>query len=262
MPGPGRNGPVSLVVENAIAAITLGSPDTNITVNVAMARSFRDACAAVAADDSVRVVLVSTRGADFCSGGVAAVDAAPAFDEYRVAAALAHIEQPVVAALRGRVFDQGLELALAADMRIASGDIRMAMRQVVDGGFPFDGGTQRLPRIAGPATAVEMLLTGRALDAQDALVAGLVNEVLPIDRVDKRAQAVALEIARNGTVATRYAKEAVLGSADMTLQEGLRLESDLSILLHGSAERAEGLEAFRGRREPRMRGAPEREDGR
>ncbi len=260
MPGPGRKGPVSLAVENTIAAITLGSLDTGSTVDAAMARSFRDACADVAADGSVRVVLVSARGGDFCAGGVRAADAAPDFDQYRVAAALAQIEQPVVAALRGRVVDQGLELALAADIRVAADNIRMAMRQVVDGGFPFDGGTQRLPRIVGPATAMEMLLTGRTLDAQDALAAGLVSEVLPVDGVDERAQAIALEIARNGAIATRYAKEAVLASADMTLREGLRLESDLSILLHGTVERAEGLEAFRARRGPRMPGAPERED--
>ena len=212
-------------------------------------------------DEVERVAgLLSAAGADFCAGGVTAAEAAPAFDEYRVASALAQIEQPVVVALRGRVGDQGLELALAADIRIAADDIRMAMCQVVDGGFPFDGGTQRLPRIAGPATAVEMLLTGRALDAQDALAAGLVSEVLPVGGVDERAQAVALEIAPNGSVANRYAKEAVLGSADTTLQEGLRLESDLSILLHGTAGRVGGLEAFRARRRPRMPGAPEPED--
>ena len=261
-PEPGRKGPVSLAVENAIATITLGSPETGNSVDAAMARSFWEACGAVAADDSVRVVLVSARGADFCTGGVSAAAAAPVFDEYRVAATLAEVEQPVVVALRGRVTDQGLELALAADIRIAAADTRMAMCQVVDGGFPFDGGTQRLPRIAGQATAAEMLLTGRALDAQDALAAGLVSEVVPVADVDERARAIALEIARGGAVATRYAKEAVSASADLTLQEGLRLESDLSILLHGTPERTEGLEAFRARRKPRMPGAPEREGGR
>ena len=109
-----------------------------------------------------------------------------------------------------------------------------------------------MPRIVGPGTAADMLLAGRALDAQAALAAGLVTEVVPSDELDARGLDLARRIAARGALAARYAKEAVRAGLDMTLEQGLGLEADLSILLHTSPERAEGLAAFLERRPPRF----------
>ena len=248
MPAPAR--PVLFSVRDTVAVITLNSPETGNQIEPTLARAFREACEAIAGDPSVRAVVVCSIPPDFCVGGRPVKSAAPDLSNARVAAPLGQLQQPVIAALTGTVADQGLELALAADIRIASPDTRLAMRQVVNGDFPFDGGTQRLTRIAGPALAAEMLLTGRKLSADEAHSRGLVSEITPDPRA--RAEQVAQDIARHGVLASAYTKKAVLAASDMTFEEGAHLEADLSFLLHGEKEREEGLAAFREGRSPRM----------
>jgi enoyl-CoA hydratase/carnithine racemase len=236
--------------------VTLNSPETGNQIDSALARAFRKACEVIAGDPGVRAVIVRSKLPDFCVGGCPGKTPAPDFANDRVAGPLGQLAQPVVAALSGAVADQGLELALAADIRIASPDAHFAMRQVVNGAFPFDGGTQRLTRITGPGLATEMLLTGRELNADEAYSRGLISEIAADPHA--RADQVALDIARHGVLASAYTKKAVLAAADMTFEEGAHLEADLSFLLHGDEEREEGLAAFREGRGPRMPGAPRR----
>ena len=113
-------------------------------------------------------------------------------------------------------------------------------------GFPFDGMTQRLPRLVGPALARDMLLTGRTLSAAEALDFGLVNRVAPRDALEETAAEIAEQIIAAAPIAARYAKEAVAADAgDLPLAQGLRLEADLSIILQSTDDRAEGLRSFR-----------------
>lgn len=254
MPVPER--PVLFSVRDTVAVITLSSPETGNQIEPALAKAFREACEAIADDAGVRAVIVCSIPPDFCIGGCLVKSAAPDFESARVAGPLAQMTLPVIAALSGTVADQGLELALAADIRIASPDTRLAMRQVVNGAFPFDGGTQRLTRIAGPALATEMLLTGRELSADEAYSRGLISEISPDPRA--RAEQIARDIARHGVLASAYTKKAVLAASDMTFEEGAHLEADLSFLLHGEEEREEGLAAFREGRSPRMPPRPRR----
>ena len=172
----------------------------------------------------------------------------------RVASTVAALESPVIAAINGPAIGQGLELALACDLRIAAEGARLAMPQVPAGVLPWDGGTQRLPRIVGRGRAMEMLMTGREVDAWEALAMGLVHQVVPQGELAGRVQAVAESIAAAAPVAIRYTKEAVLRGVDMDIEAGLRLEADLNILLQSTADRAEGARSFLERRVPRFRG--------
>ncbi len=254
MPVPER--PVLFSVRDTVAVITLNSPETGNQIDTALARAFREACEAIAGDRGVRAVIVRSTLPDFCVGGRPPDPADPDFADARVAAPLGQLEQPVIAALTGTVEDQGMELALAADIRIASPGARFAMRQVVNGGFPFDGGTQRLTRIAGPALATKMLLIGETLAADEARLRGLITEIAADPR--SRADQVARDIAQHGVLASAYTKKAVLSAGDITFEEGAHLEAELGFLLHGEEEREEGLTAFRLGREVRMPGAPAR----
>ena len=158
-------------------------------------------------------------------------------------AAVSGVTKPTVAWMEGDCFDQGLELALACDIRVAAPNARFAMRQVRDGKLPHDGGTQRLPRAVGNAHALRLLLTGEEIDAEEALRIALVQQIGDAKEVEQMASA----IATGAPIAAAYAKEAVLLGADMSLAQGARLEADLSVLLHSTDDRAKGLRAFKGR---------------
>jgi enoyl-CoA hydratase/carnithine racemase len=145
-------------------------------------------------------------------------------------------------------------MALACDIRLAAADAILGMPQITQGTIPWDGGTQRLPRIVGRAWATDLLLTGRLIDAQEALKIGLVHEVASQDQLMERAERLASTIAALGPVATRYAKEAILKGMDMTLDQGMRLEMDLNLLLQTTADRAEGIASFLERRQPNFTG--------
>ena len=124
------------------------------------------------------------------------------------------------------------------------------MGHVREGGIPSHGGTQRLTRAVGRGQALRLLLTGETLDADEALRTGLVHDVGVVEDAEELAAA----IADAGPIAAQYVKEAIAASADLTLRDGMRLEADLSILLHSTADRAEGLRAFAEKRKPRFEG--------
>jgi len=147
-----------------------------------------------------------------------------------------------------------LELALACDMRIASEGSCFGLTHIRTGLVPWDGGTQRLSRLVGRAKAIEMILTGEVIDSHEALRIGLVNRVVSSDQLMTTAMEVAQEIASKGAIALRYTKEAVYKGMDLTLEQGLRLEADLYLLLHTTRDRTEGIQAFRNKRTPQFKG--------
>jgi enoyl-CoA hydratase/carnithine racemase len=120
--------------------------------------------------------------------------------------------------------------------------------------MPWDGGTQRLPRLIGRGRATELLLTGRLIDASEALEAGLVSAIAPRGQVTERAQQIASIIASHGPIAARYLKEAVASGLDTSLPQALRLEADLNFILQTTSDRAEGIDSFLERRPPRYTG--------
>jgi enoyl-CoA hydratase/carnithine racemase len=244
-----------------------------------MAFELRDACDQVDQDDAVWVAVITGKGEAFCLGSRGEIESSgepfdpaqgslveptrpyttndtllQAMRSLKVAGRVAAVQKPLVAALNGDAIDQGLELALACDIRIASSQSRLGLTQVKDGLLPWDGGTQRLPRLIGRGRAIEMVLTSRIVSAQEALSIGLVNQVVGPDKALERSLEIASAIASHGPIAARYLKEAVLKGMDLTLEQGLRLEADLNFILQNTADRAEGIRSFLERRRPQYRG--------
>ncbi len=225
-----------------IARIILDSP----ALDERMSRRIADACERIAADDDVSVVVLTGAGDTFCTGGATG----PA----RPAAALAALDRPVIAAVNGPCLGTGLELALAADIRIAADTAVFGLPQVAEGSLPEDGGTQRLARTVGPGKALELLLTSAEITAAEALDIGLVSNVYPAAAFAEETEKLAQAVAAKGPLALRYVKEAVLKGMDLTLEQGLRLEADLYFLLHTTHDRTEGITSYLEKRDPEYRG--------
>lgn len=249
------------------ANITIAPGSPTATITAAVASELRDCCAELSLRDDVGVAVITGGGANarpvFAVGRAAIPDdirqgpmpqRIAALDDLAVADAVAALPMPVIAKLNGDAIAHGLELALAADLRVASDTARLGCGGLDESPFPFDGATQRLPRLIGPAWARDLLLTGRQLTANEALDIGLVNRVVSAGQLDDAVDDLAAGITAAAPIASRYAKEAVHAGADLTLQQGLRLEADLSILLHSTADRAEGLRAFHEKRPPLFTG--------
>ena len=173
---------------------------------------------------------------------------------WSLAEAVGGLDIPVIAAIQGDAVGQGLELILACDLRVAAGDSRFGLPHLAAGLMPWDGGTQRLPRLIGPGPAMEMILLGELIDAEEAHRLGLVNRVVPFEETLDLARKMAEAIAEKAPFALRSVKEAVLGGLDLTLAQGLRLEADLYFLLHTTEDRTEGVKAFREKRRPCFKG--------
>ncbi len=249
--------PVRYEVSEHIATITLCRPDAGNAIDELMAAALRDACESARQDDEVRVVMLTGAGDAFCLGtaGDAGMLAPDDIARLRVSDAVAAIEKPVIALINGDALDQGLELALACDARIAAADARLGLTQVRRGAMPWDGGTQRLPRLIGQSIALEMILTGRIARASDAADIGLVNwSQSGASDASEYAYDLAARMAAHAPIAARYLKETLLKGADMTLAQGLALEADLSVILQSTSDRAEGIGSFLERRAPRYRG--------
>src|SRR5262249_47070559 len=156
--------------------------------------------------------------------------------------------------IRGFAVGGGLELAVACDMRVASDDAQLGLTEVSLGIIPGGGGTQRLPRLVGRGKALEMILTGARVSAAEALAIGLVERVVPVAELMPTALSLARTIAEKAPVALRYAKEAVVSGLALPLADGLRLETDLSVLLRTTEDRLEGARAFVEKRRPKWSG--------
>lgn len=237
-----------------IAHITLNSPDTGNAIDDALAEALRLACRQAIEDEAARVVVLDAAGAAFSLGAAAMNNPAVDIPRRRVAGAIAAIQQPVIAVVQGDAIGQGLELALACDLRLAADTAHFALDQVRHGQFPWDGGTQRLPRVVAKGLALEMLLTGQTVSAAEALDMALVIRCVPKAELAAQAQQLAEKMAAMAPIAAAYAKEAVLKGVDMTIEQGARLEADLAILLHSTHDRAEGLRSFLEKRKPRFDG--------
>jgi enoyl-CoA hydratase/carnithine racemase len=247
-----------------VAHLELVNPPLNL-VTRALLDQLGDALAVLAATPvgDVRAVVVTGRGdRAFCAGsnvGEFETQRGPGgrerleFEE-RVSRSLAELPIPTIAAIEGNALGGGLELALCCDLRIASSAARLGLPEVRLAVIPGSGGTQRLPRIVGPARAKELILTGRILDADEAARIGLVHEVVPPGGARARADALAEEIATRGPLAVREAKRLIDAAFDHDLDVGLAAELDASERIFASDDMLEGANAFFEKREPDYRG--------
>ena len=249
----------SLAVSDHVATLTLDPPGG--VFDRAVAEALRAATEEVAGRlDEVRAVVVRSAGPDLGTGwseraleegdalGGVLAPLGAAFD------ALAGLPQPVVAAIEGRAHSAGLELALACDIRVASSAATFALPETALGLVPRGGGTQRLPSAVGRAQALRMVLTGEVIDAAEARRIGLVSAVVSEGEAAAKAMEIAAQIAARGPLATRFVKEAIARGSELSLDQALRLELELTVLLQTTEDRAEGVRAFIERRPPQFRG--------
>lgn len=243
--------PIRIEQRGGIAIVVLADPGGGNRMTPSAIRSLADACARVADDGDIRVAVLTGMAGVFATG-IVPLDAERPLP--RPASLVAAIRKPVVAAIDGDCLDQGLELALACDVRIAARGARFGIRHVAQGMLPWDGGTQRLTRAVGRAHALRLLLLADTIGVDEALALGLVEAAFEPPDLPAEALAFAERMARAAPIAAAYAKEAVSSGAEMPLPQGLRLEADLSVLLQSTADRAEGLAGFAQRRAPRFEG--------
>ena len=245
------------------AALTLPPVASGVTIGETVAEEIVDCCRELSLDDELRLVTITGVGDTFATGRERlpddVLDADPAermawFKRMGAANAVARLPMPVLAILNGDAIAHGLEIALAADLRIAADGVCLGAGAPARDGLPFDGMTQRLPQLVGPALARDMLLTGRTLLAAEALDFGLVNRVASLDELEANSAEIAEQIIAAAPIAARYAKEAVTAAGDLSLAQGLRLEADLSIILQSTNDRAEGLRSFAEKRTPNFTG--------
>lgn len=249
-------------VEDGIAHLILNRPEALNSFNRQMTHDVVAVCGLVKRNPAVRVVIVSGAGdRAFCAGmdlkeravegaGGPVANRAVRNDPpgWPLHEAVAALEQPTIAALHGYAVGGGLELALACDLRVASDDAKLGLMEIRRGIIPGAGGTQRLPRLVGKGHALKLALTGEPIDVQEAYRIGLVNEVVPRDQLMAAALRLAKAITQGAPIAARYIKEAIHKGLDLPLEAGLRLETDLSVLLSTSEDAREGPRAFAEKR--------------
>jgi enoyl-CoA hydratase/carnithine racemase len=249
-------------VEDHIAYLTFNRPESMNAFNQQMQREIIAACKAINDDPDVRVAIITGAGGRAFSAGLdlkerAAGEAMSFVDRRAVRAragmetphrAIQGIDRPTIAAIRGYALGGGLEMALCCDLRIAATDARIGLMEVKRGIIPGAGGTQRLARVVGLSHALRMTLTGDPIDAEEAYRIGLVSEVVPPDELMDAARRLAKAITVNAPIATRLAKEAIHKGFDLPLEDGLRLEVDLSTLIAQTEDAKEGPRAFAEKR--------------
>jgi enoyl-CoA hydratase/carnithine racemase len=232
-----------------IGSITLNRPEAGNSINLKLAEELEALCLKINQDGDIYVVTITGAGDKaFCSG------VEKSGTRYSVATAIASIQKPVIAAINGDALGQGLELALSCDIRLSLDEAMFGFPEVARGLIPFDGGTQRLPRIVGRAKALELILSAEIITAEEALRIGLVSKLVKGASLAAETEALARTIAAKAPIALRFIKEAVSKGLDLTLEQGLRLEADLYFLLHTTADRTEGITAFLKKRPPKFKG--------
>ena len=244
--------------EHPVATVTLANAETDNRIDGGLSAELREVCRLVMDDEEIHLLILTGSGEVFSVGRETKHEVpATGLDwlaPLQVASSLAALPIPVVVAVNGDALDHGLELALAGDLRVAVSKARFGLTDLSRGVLPWDGGTQRLPRLVGQAWARDMILTSRIIDAHQALALGLVNRVVEADKLMAEVRQLADSILAGGPIAARYAKEAMRKGMDLSLGQGLGLEADLNIILQSTADRAEGIQSFLQRRQPKFTG--------
>ena len=242
---------VRVEIDQAIATIRLDRPPMN-ALNAQVQSEIAAAAAQVSDDPAVRAVVlyggekVFAAGADIKEMAQASY-AGMAADSRRLQAsftAVARIGKPVVAGITGYALGGGLELALCADFRVAGATAKVGQPEILLGVIPGAGGTQRLPRLIGPARAKDIVFTGRFVGAEEALAMGLVDKVVPDEEVYQAAVAMVSRYAAGPAVALRAAKQAIDEGLDADLDTGLEIERLHFAGLFATQDQREGMRSF------------------
>jgi enoyl-CoA hydratase len=254
---------IKLEKKNQIAYITIDRPKVLNALNMATMQEIKQAFADAKQDVDVRVVILTGAGEKaFVAGadiGELSQHTPVSAKEYThqgqaILDAIENLGKPVIACINGFALGGGCELALACTMRLASENAKLGQPEVKLGLIPGYGGTQRLPRLVGKGVAMQLVLTGEMISAQEAHRIGLVNEVVPAGELIARAEAIAAKIIANAPLAIQYAIEAVNHGLDLTLADGLFLEATLFGVCCSTEDKNEGTKAFLEKRPAQFKG--------
>ena len=249
--------------KDSIAYVTLNRPKVLNALNKKTWADLRTAFEAARDDAAVRGVILTgagdkafIAGADISElANVSAVEAeeSSTFGQ-EVLNLVENLGKPVIAAINGFALGGGCETAMACTIRVASEHAKFGQPEVKLGLIPGGGGTQRMPRLVGKGRALQIILSGEIISAQEAYRIGLVNEVVPAADVITRAEAILKQIFSNAPIAVKYSLEAVNKGLETSMAEGLSLEASLFGLCAGTEDKREGTQAFLQKRAPQFQG--------
>lgn len=251
---------IKVSVDQSVGILTLNRPEVLNALNLKMVDEIVEEMERMDRDDSIRVILLTGNGKAFAAGADIAEMADEAAipmllkDQFAVWDRIARISKPILAAVSGFVLGGGCELMMNCDIVIASETARIGQPEVKLGVMPGAGGTQRLTKAVGKVKAMEMLLTGEPISADEALAWGLVNKVVPVGAHFREALKLAKKIAAQPPVAVRLIKKSVLKAIDNPLDEGMEYERNCFYLLFATEDKAEGMRAFVEKRKPHFTG--------
>jgi enoyl-CoA hydratase len=254
---------ILLEIDGPIATLTINRPEKRNAVNNATVEEIDKALDQIEANPDLRVLILTGAGEKaFVAGAdIQELDKRDTLlgrtetrRRQEVYTRIEQLEIPSIAAINGWALGTGLELTLVCTLRVASSNAKMGQPEVKLGIIPGAGGTYRLPRLVGMGRAMEMILTGEPVTAEEALSMGLVNRVVPPEKLMEEVRALAITIVARPKLAIQYAKEAVLRCVEGSLVEGLAHESYLHALACGTEDKKEGVASFLEKREPKFTG--------
>jgi enoyl-CoA hydratase len=249
--------------KDQISIVSINRPQSLNALNMETLGEISQVFAQLSHDNQTKAVILTGVGdKSFVSGAdigqfntLKPIDA-PGFSRHgqSVFSQIENLGKPTIAAVNGYALGGGCELALACSLRVASEKARFGLPEVSLGLIPGYGGTQRLPRLIGKGRALELILTGEMIDAQEAYRIGLVNKVVPAEHLLNSCLDLVNKILRNGPVALKMALEAVNYGLNSDLETGTMVESNLFGLCFATQDREEGVKAFSEKRKPAFRG--------
>lgn len=262
---PDRNGKeeVNCKIEDEVAIVTLNRPEVMNALNMQLLKRLTQVMQELEADERVRVVVLTGAGEKaFCGGADLKERRGMSEKEvgrYRhllqkMVREIRTFSKPIIAAVNGLALGGGSEIALLADIRLASHKATFGLPEVRLAIIPGAGGTQMLPRIIGRAKAKEMILTGEPIDAEEARKIGLVSAVYPQEELLAKAMDMAKRIGQNGPVALRQAKRAIDFGSEADFWTGMTIEEECYRACIHTQDRQEGLIAFQEKRKPKYKG--------
>jgi len=249
---------IILEKEDGVAIITFNRPDAMNALNNKLRAEFRDALADIAADDNIRVVILTGAGKSFVAGAdikeLQQTTPLSAHEIIRLGDLVHKLEKPVIAAVNGFCLGGGCEIAMGCDIIIASEKAKFGQPEINLGLIPGAGGTQWLQRLVGPCRAKELILTGDIIRADEANRIGLVNRVVPMEELMPTVKEIAAKIAAKSPAAVKIAKQAINRGMETHLDSGLAYEREMYSLALTLEDSKEGVTAFVEKRAPKYVG--------